>query len=58
MKEISNTKLLVSLHHMNLTFASMAVFDISNKDQIKKIYSPSLVTGNGIFIFSLSSSFE
>ena len=39
MKEVPNTRLLVSLHHSVHTFANLEVFDISKKRQAKKIYS-------------------
>ena len=55
MKEISNTKLLVSLHHNWEKSANMAVFDISKKDQIKEIYSLGELSG-GIIIFYLHVS--
>ena len=45
-KEIPNTKLLVSLSHNYNTSANIAVFDISKKDQIKEIYSLGEVTGS------------
>ena len=48
MKEIPNTKLLVSLHHNYERSANMAVFDISKKDQIKEIYSLGEVSGGRI----------
>ena len=38
-KEIPNTKLLVSLSQYKNKAANMAVFDISKKDHIKEIYS-------------------
>ena len=57
MKEIPNTKLLVSLHHNYEQSANMAVFDISKKDQIKEIYSLGEVSGGSIIIL-LPSSFE
>ena len=56
-KEIPNTKLLVSLHHDWEKSANMAIFDISKKDQIKEIYSLGEVSGKRIIIF-LPSSFE
>ena len=52
-KEIPNTKLLVSLHHNWEKPANMAVFDISKKDQIKEIYSLGEVSGRCIIIFYL-----
>ena len=55
MKEIPNTKLLVSLHYNHDRSANMSVFDISKKDQIKEIYSLGEVSGGtiigGIIIF-------
>ena len=50
MKEIPNTKLLVSLHHNYKESANMAVFDISKNDQIKEIYSLGEVSGGRIII--------
>ena len=52
MKEIPNTKLLVSLYHNCLESANMAVFDISKKDQIKEIYSLEEVS-DGRIIFTV-----
>ena len=57
MKEIPNTKLLVSLHHDFFGSANMSIFDISKKDQIKEIYSLGGVLEECIIIF-LPSSFE
>ena len=54
MKEIPNTKLLVSLHHNHgesEDSANMAVYDISKKDQIKEIYSLGEVSGGCIINF-------
>ena len=48
MKEIPNTKLLVSLHHNYGKLANMAIFDISKKDYIKEIYSLGEVSGGRI----------
>ena len=53
MKEITNTKLLVSLHHDYNCSANMTVFDISKQNQIREIYSLGEVKG-GILIFSTS----
>ena len=52
MKEIPNTKLLVSLHHNPAKSANIAVFDISKNDQIREIYSLGEVSGC-IIIFYL-----
>ena len=49
-KEIPNTKLLVSLYHYSNDAVNMAVFDISKKDQIKEIYSLGEVSGGRIII--------
>lgn len=38
-KEIPNTRLLVSLNHDDEVSASMEVYDISKQDQVQKIYS-------------------
>ena len=51
MKEIPNTKLLVSLHLNPRESANMSVFDISKKSQIKEIYSLGEVSGERIIIF-------
>ena len=53
MKEILNTKLLVSLHHNNNESANIAVFDISKKDQIKEIYSLGELSRERIINFHL-----
>ena len=45
MKEIPNTKLLVSLHHIKEKSANISVFDISKKGQAKEIYSLGEVSG-------------
>ena len=50
MKEISNTKLLVSLHHNYEKSVNMTIFDISKKNQIKEIYSLGEVSGGRIII--------
>ena len=50
MKEIPNTKLLVSLHHYPHKAVNMSVFDISKKDKIKEIYSLGEVSGERIII--------
>ena len=66
MKEIPNTKLLVSLNHNYGKSANMAVFDISKNNQIKEIYDLSEVSGECIislpsflnnYIFSLDTGF-
>ena len=51
-KEIPNTKLLVSLHHNAGTLANMAVYDISKKGQIHEIYSLGEVKGGILKLFS------
>ena len=51
MKEIPNTKLLVSLNYDDS--ANMAVFDISKKDQIKEIFSLGEVSRGCIIILYL-----
>ena len=58
MKEIPNTKLLVSLHHNYKKSANMSVVDISKAHQIKEIYSLGEVSGKCIINFFLPSSFE
>lgn len=39
LKEIPNTKLLISLHNSAKEAAKLEVFDVSQRDQQKKIYS-------------------
>ena len=51
MKEIPNTKLLVSLHHNYAESANMSIFDISKQEQIREIYSLGEVSGACIIIF-------
>lgn len=46
MKEIPNTRLLVSLHHSWNTSANMMIFDISHKGQVRKVYSFEEVQGS------------
>ena len=48
MKEISNTKLLVSANHCWKTSANLEVFDVSRQGQAKKIYSFEEVSGGRI----------
>ena len=48
-KEIPNTKLLVSLYHNCYKSTNMEIFDISKKDQPKKIYSLGEVSGSKIY---------
>lgn len=38
-KEIPNTKLLVSLHHAWVNAAIMEIFDLSGENRTRKIYS-------------------
>ncbi len=45
-KEIPNTKLLVSLHHYFAKSANMEIFDISKKGKANKIYSLGEVSGS------------
>ena len=45
MKEIANTKLLVSVHHFYNKAANLKVFDVSWKGQAKEIYSFEEVSG-------------
>ena len=47
-KEIPNTKLLVSLHHNWENSANMEILDISKKGQAKKIYSLEEVSGGKV----------
>ena len=44
-KEIPNSKLLVSLHHDCDRSANMEIFDVSKKNHIEKIYSHQDVLG-------------
>ena len=39
LKEIPNTELIVSVHHSWDVSANLEVFDVSQKEQVKKIYS-------------------
>ena len=48
MKEITNTGLLVSVHHSYNTSANLEVFDVSRKGQVKQIYSFEEVFGCSI----------
>ena len=47
-KEIPNTKLLVSLHHRWNELAGMAIFDISKKQKAKEIFAFPEVRGSKI----------
>ena len=53
-KEISNTKLLVSLHHNETMGANLGVFEISKKDRINKIYTFEEVKGGSFIYFKRS----
>ena len=44
-KEIPNTRYLVSLHHSYKNAAYMEIFDISKKGQAKKIYTHEKLSG-------------
>ena len=50
MKEIANTGPLVSVHHCSNTSANLAVFDVSRKEQAKKIYSFEEVSGRRLIV--------
>lgn len=39
LKEISNSTLLVSLHHCRLKSANLEIFDTSQKGKVRKVYS-------------------
>ena len=39
MKEIPNTKLLITLQHANYKDAKLAIYDVSEKDKIRVVYS-------------------
>ena len=54
MKEISNTGLLVSIHHCWITSANLEIFDVSQKGQPKRIYSFEEVSGSQFFIEIIS----
>ena len=45
MKEITNTGLLVSLHHSYKKSVNLEVFDATRKGQVRKIYSFEEVSG-------------
>ena len=45
-KEIPNTRFLVSLHHSYNQSANLAIFDISKKEKIQKVYSFEEVVGS------------
>lgn len=49
-KEISNTKLLVSLHHNIIDSANLKPFDISGKGRALEIYSFEEKFGSNVFI--------
>ena len=50
MKEITNTGLLVSVHHCYDKSANLEVFDVSRKGQTKKIYSATEVSGSRLIL--------
>ena len=52
-KEIANTKLLVSLYHNRTESANMAVFDLSKQGQVNEIYSLGEVSGRILTCFYL-----
>ena len=52
-KEIPNTKLLVSLIHHHSSSANMAIYDISKQGKVHEIYSLGEISGC-ILTFSLS----
>ena len=47
-KDMPKTNLLASLHHNYGKSANIEIFDISERDQIKKVYSLGEVTGGKI----------
>ena len=49
-KELSNTKLLVSLHHNFNVSANMVIYDISKKKKPNRVYSFEEVFGGKIDI--------
>ena len=54
MREITNTGLIVSVHHCYNSPANVEVFDVSRKGQAKKIYSFEEVSGGKIIVEILS----
>ena len=50
MKEIANTKLLVSVNHCFDKSANLEVFDVSRKGQARKIYSFEEFSGSNIIL--------
>ena len=56
MKEIPNTKLLITLQHVNYKDAKLAIYDVSEKDKIREVYSfKETYTGVWIDVFLLMS---
>lgn len=53
LKEIPNTKLLVSLHRHWQNSANMEIFDIAKKRKVNKIYSFEEIYGSSIASFFL-----
>ena len=53
MKEIPNTKLLVSLNHQSKESANMKIFDVSKSWRVKEIYTFEEVFGGDIDLFPL-----
>ena len=49
-KEIANTGLLVSINHCSSVSANLEVFDVSRKEQVRKIYSFEEVSGGRIIL--------
>ena len=61
-KEIANTRLLVSMQHVGSKSANLEVFDVSRKGQVRKIYSFEEVSGGRFlvkiyFIFILDTDY-
>ena len=50
MKEIANTGLLVSVNHNERYSSNLEVFDVSRKEQVRKIYSFEEVSGCNIIV--------
>ena len=53
MKEIPDTKLLISLHYAFKSASNIALFDLSKKNKARKIYQFEEVTGSKYrFVYS------
>ena len=54
LKEIPNTELLVSLNHIENGSSEMAIFDVSRKDEVKKIFSSGKIDNSKLFFSSIT----